>query len=219
MNPSHLWVIAVQIPFKADSNKGDKKRLNEFIERVMQTDWNGSVKMLQLVSEKTTVCVITAIRRKKEKKGRDRAGKEREWITEEAGSCYRSWWEEGRMTVGLWFSVCLWPCEKQPRNSNHSWSQCRPCVCSTRPALQIHGSINVSTQSQINLYLFFFMMCSNGLRKSFWNLKLASSPFSKNFMDSCLRESTAKMATSSLVLQPTCTDKKHISVTSQAFLE
>lgn len=48
------------------------------------------------------------------------------------------------------------------------------------------------------------MMCSNGLRKSFWKRKLASSPFSKNFMESCLSESTAKMATSSLGLQPTC---------------
>lgn len=47
------------------------------------------------------------------------------------------------------------------------------------------------------------MMCSKGLRKSFWKRKLASSPFSKNFMESCLSESTAKMATSSLGLQPT----------------
>lgn len=52
-------------------------------------------------------------------------------------------------------------------------------------------------------YLFFFMMCSNGLKKSFWNRKLASSPFSKNFIDNCLKESTAKIATSSLGLQPT----------------
>lgn len=64
------------------------------------------------------------------------------------------------------------------------------------------------------LYLFFFMMCSKGLRKSFWNLKLASSPFSKNFMDSCRRESTAKIATSSLELQPTCTEMEHIWVKS-----
>lgn len=61
------------------------------------------------------------------------------------------------------------------------------------------------------------MMCSKGRRKSFWNLKLASSPFSKNFMDSCLRESTAKIATSSLELQPTCTEIKHISGTSCCF--
>lgn len=56
--------------------------------------------------------------------------------------------------------------------------------------------------------LFFFMMCSNGLRKSFWKRKLASSPFSKNFIESCLKESTAKMATSSLGLQPTYNDSK-----------
>ncbi len=48
------------------------------------------------------------------------------------------------------------------------------------------------------------MMCSKGLKKSFWKRKLASSPFSRNFIESCLRESTAKMATSSLGLQPTC---------------
>lgn len=68
--------------------------------------------------------------------------------------------------------------------------------------------VNVITHSHmiaLLLYLFFFMMCSKGLRKSFWNLKLASSPFSKNFMDSCRRESTAKMATSSLGLHPTYT--------------
>lgn len=53
-------------------------------------------------------------------------------------------------------------------------------------------------------HLFFFMMCSKGLKKSFWKRKLASSPFSRNFIESCLRESTAKMATSSLGLQPTC---------------
>lgn len=60
--------------------------------------------------------------------------------------------------------------------------------------LNIHSSVT---------YLFFFMMCSKGLKKSFWKRKLASSPFSKNFMESCLSESTAKMATSSLGLQPT----------------
>ena len=53
-------------------------------------------------------------------------------------------------------------------------------------------------------HLFFFMMDSNGRRKSFWKLKLANSPFSKNFIDNCRRESTAKKAMSSLGLQPTC---------------
>lgn len=61
------------------------------------------------------------------------------------------------------------------------------------------------------------MMCSKGLRKSFWNLKLASSPFSKNFIDSCLRESTAKIATSSLELQPTCTEIEDIWAKSNYF--
>lgn len=57
--------------------------------------------------------------------------------------------------------------------------------------------------SSLPIYLFLFMICSNGLKKSFWNRKLASSPFSKNFIDNCLKESTAKIATSSLGLQPT----------------
>lgn len=48
-----------------------------------------------------------------------------------------------------------------------------------------------------------FMMCSNGLRKSFWNRKFASSPFSMNFIASCRRESTAKKAMFSLLLVPT----------------
>lgn len=52
-------------------------------------------------------------------------------------------------------------------------------------------------------HLFFFIICSKGLRKSFWKRKLANSPFSRNFIDSCLNESTAKMATSSLGLHPT----------------
>ncbi|CAN8006507.1 unnamed protein product [Ixodes pacificus] len=46
-------------------------------------------------------------------------------------------------------------------------------------------------------------MCSKGRRKSFWNRKLANSPFSMNFMDSCRRESRAKKATSSDGEQPT----------------
>ena len=48
-----------------------------------------------------------------------------------------------------------------------------------------------------------FMMCSNGLRKSFWNRKFASSPFSMNFIASCRSESTAKKAMFSLLLVPT----------------
>lgn len=52
-------------------------------------------------------------------------------------------------------------------------------------------------------YLFFFIMCSNGLRKSFWNLKLANSPFSMNLVASCLKESTAKNAMSCRGLHPT----------------
>lgn len=59
------------------------------------------------------------------------------------------------------------------------------------------------TELIISHYLFLFIICSNGLKKSFWNRKLASSPFSRNFMDNCLNESTAKIATSSLGLQPT----------------
>ena len=54
------------------------------------------------------------------------------------------------------------------------------------------------------LYRFVFMMYSNGRRKSFWKRKFANSPFSRNFMDSCRRESTAKNAMSSLGLHPTC---------------
>ena len=60
----------------------------------------------------------------------------------------------------------------------------------------------------ISSHLFFFMICSNGRRKSFWNLKLANSPFSKNFIDNCRKESTAKNAMSSLRLQPTWKQKK-----------
>ena len=48
-----------------------------------------------------------------------------------------------------------------------------------------------------------FMICSNGRRKSFWKRKFASSPFSRNFMDSCRRESTTKKGTSSFGRQPT----------------
>lgn len=54
-------------------------------------------------------------------------------------------------------------------------------------ALQQIIIYNVTTtlQSRFNvyLYLFFFIMCSNGRRNSFWNLKLENSPFSINFMD------------------------------------
>jgi hypothetical protein len=62
--------------------------------------------------------------------------------------------------------------------------------------------INQESLCQINkgdiiVYLFLFMICSNGLRKSFWNLKFENSPFSRNFIDNCLRESTAKNAISS----------------------
>lgn len=52
------------------------------------------------------------------------------------------------------------------------------------------------------------MICSKGLRKSFWKRKLANSPFSMNFMESCRRESTAKKAISSLGLHPTYKKRK-----------
>ena len=52
-------------------------------------------------------------------------------------------------------------------------------------------------------YLFLFMICSKGLRKSFWNLKFANSPFSMNFMDNWRSESMAKNAMSSFGLHPT----------------
>lgn len=55
----------------------------------------------------------------------------------------------------------------------------------------------------IKTNLFFFIMCSNGLKKSFWNLKLANSPFSINFIESCRKESRANIAISSLGLHPT----------------
>lgn len=87
-----------------------------------------------------------------------------------------------------------------------------PCVTPSRPyrshTVGVTWACTRGFVCCLCLHLFFFMMCSKGLRKSFWNLKLASSPFSKNFMDSCLSESTAKMATSSLELQPTCTEWK-----------
>lgn len=49
----------------------------------------------------------------------------------------------------------------------------------------------------------FFMMCSNGRRKSFWKLKPGNSPFSRNFIDNWRRLSTAKKATPSSSLHPT----------------
>lgn len=45
-------------------------------------------------------------------------------------------------------------------------------------------------------YPFFFIITSKGLRNSFWKRKLGNSPFSKNFIDNCRRESTAKNDTS-----------------------
>ena len=46
-------------------------------------------------------------------------------------------------------------------------------------------------------------MNSKGRRKSFWKWKFWSSPFSRNFRDSCLRESTANIDTFCDSLQPT----------------
>ena len=58
--------------------------------------------------------------------------------------------------------------------------------------------------------LFDFMMYSKGRRKSFWKRKLASSPFSMNFIDNWRRESTAKNDISSTGLQPTwCGGQSH----------
>lgn len=47
------------------------------------------------------------------------------------------------------------------------------------------------------------MITSKGRKKSFWKRKLANSPFSINFMESCRRESIAKKETSSLAEHPT----------------
>lgn len=76
---------------------------------------------------------------------------------------------------------------------------------STKAKLRFNGFFrcNFNMRFEKHVYLFFFIMCSNGRRKSFWNRKLANSPFSMNFIDSWRRESTAKNAISSLGLHPT----------------
>lgn len=136
---------------------------------------------------KQTICQLTATGRKQdtESKGERKGGTELQM----------------RLKGGDWeryFILC-----------GHPGTRAIPNLSLHHQELQISTyRVNVSTHSHmiaLPLYLFFFMMCSKGLRKSFWNLKLASSPFSKNFMDSCRRESTAKMATSSLGLHPTYT--------------
>lgn len=59
-------------------------------------------------------------------------------------------------------------------------------------------------QLHLNTCLFFLTIYSKGRRKSFWKRKLGNSPFSRNFIASCRKESTQKNATSSLGLQPHC---------------
>lgn len=90
------------------------------------------------------------------------------------------------------------------QTSNHHVSD------SDGPEARVVGIKYAQHNKELQIYSFLFMMCSNGLRKSFWNLKLASSPFSKNFIDNWRRESTTKKATSSLGRQPTWSMKTYV---------
>ena len=69
--------------------------------------------------------------------------------------------------------------------------------------LQARASMHLSSKSRKKSYEFFFMIISKGLRNSFWKRKFGNSPFSRNFIDNCRRESTAKKATSCNGLQAT----------------
>ena len=76
---------------------------------------------LAAFSPSITVRLLTAIRRTE----RVETEEEREWITDEAESCYGGWGGGGG-------SVSLQPCEKQPRNSYYSKPQWWPCVSTIR---------------------------------------------------------------------------------------
>ena len=67
----------------------------------------------------------------------------------------------------------------------------------------------------------WIMVYSNGLRKSFWNLKCGSSSFSKKRIASCRSASRAKKPTCGLLWQHTCPLPKsapvaHISTRSHS---
>lgn len=88
------------------------------------------------------------------------------------------------------------------RNQNSTWRSFLhfPWKC---------GRIGMHLLNQT--HRFRFMMYSNGRKKSFWKRKLASSPLSKNFIDSWRRESMANTATSSLLWQPTCRREQNLT--------
>lgn len=67
--------------------------------------------------------------------------------------------------------------------------------------------IHMTIYSLISVRLdkLWSIICSNGLRKSFWKLKLANSSLIKNLSASCLRESIAKIATLRFSWLPTWT--------------
>lgn len=73
--------------------------------------------------------------------------------------------------------------------------------------LKKEGRIILIKTTKMKINLFFFIMYSNGRRKSFWKWKFDNSPFSRNFIDNCLSESTQKNETSSFKLQPTYEEK------------
>lgn len=112
-------------------------------------------------------------------------------------------WERGRVRD---FEPITWVCSLMGTEPGTSWLM---SWCSTTKPhwLGPRGNLTKALSEQCT-YLFFFMMCSKGLKKSFWKRKLANSPFSRNFMESCRNESTAKIATSSLGLQPTWAEQE-----------
>ena len=102
-------------------------------------------------------------------------------------------WKASSTMDSSWSPAAWWNTEKMFFQPERMLAACELTIWATQRI----------TMSRMVGERFFFMMCSKGRRKSFWKRKLASSPFSRNFIDSCRRESTAKMATSSLELQPT----------------
>ena len=114
----------------------------------------------------------------------------------------------------IWASVsaaAIWKTLKmffQPERMFFAWESTKCVTQRTTMSrividLRANGSINILFERSDEPYEFFFMIISKGLRNSFWKRKFGNSPFSRNFIDSCRRESTAKKATSCNGLQAT----------------
>lgn len=174
-----------------DSNKREKKKKafrwlhwKDNANRLKRVSWNVG---LLLVSEKTTICLLTANREKERKERKRGRKKKREWITRGGRELLQRLRGGGVCDCGTLIQcVCSHVRNSPEIVTTHGHSA--GLVFAAPSTTDLHGSRNISTHSQINVFFscfsvgFFtcsFSWCAQTASKSLsgiWSLPAPPSP-------------------------------------------